>query len=303
MKVLIVGLGSIALKHIDALQSFVPEVEIFAWRQIRRGAAPEGVVEVERIEGLNVDFAIISNPTSMHLDTIIQLLPLRCPLFIEKPVADGLSQREHVLNQVAEAGLLTYVGCNLRFLPTLQFLKSELPKAGKVNEVSVYCGSYLPDWRPHLDYKTSYSARRELGGGVHLDLIHELDYCYWIMGMPHAVTRHLANKSHLDIDASDAAYYHLHYDTFSTNVALNYFRRTPKRTIELVLEENTWLVDLLAGTITDQSGSMIFESKFDIRQTYVDQMVHFLNCIQTQTPTINSLDDGFKVLQMCLAEL
>ncbi len=303
MKVLIVGLGSIATKHIKALRDIDEHVEILAWRQAKRSPAPEGVEEVQSLEGLQVDFAIVSNPTSLHLQTITQLLPLDCPLFIEKPLSHDLEGVSDIIDAIDNQQLMTYMGCNLRFLPTLQFLKEQLPQAGKINEVTVYCGSYLPDWRPHLDYKTSYSAIRELGGGVHLDLIHELDYCYWLFGMPSKVHSFASNVSHLNIEAHDGAYYHLVYKDFLVNVSLNYFRRTPKRTVELVLENDTWLVDLLNGSVTDQNGTVIFQAQFDIMQTYKDQMIHFLTCIQSGVSSMNTIDDGYKVLRMCLAEL
>ena len=96
-----------------------------------------------------------------------------------------LQGSETLVKRINQSNLLTYVACNLRFLECIQFLKERLDSQKKfVQEVNVYCGSYLPDWRPGKDYKTIYSAIKEKGGGVHLDLIHELDYIYWLFGKP-----------------------------------------------------------------------------------------------------------------------
>ena len=43
------------------------------------------------------------------------------------------------------------------------------------------CHSYLPQWRKK-NYKKSYSSNAKLGGGVSLDLSHEIDYIQWIFG-------------------------------------------------------------------------------------------------------------------------
>jgi len=127
----------------------------------------------------------------------------------------------------------------LRFLECIGFIKEKIQFLNNraLNEVNVYCGSYLPEWRPGIDYKKSYSANPELGGGVHRDLIHELDYLYWLFGQPKAVNRFLRSQSSLAISSFDYANYLLDYDGFSANVILNYFRRDAKRSMELVFSD------------------------------------------------------------------
>jgi predicted dehydrogenase len=189
MNVLIVGLGSIAQKHIAALSAAAQSFTVYALRASNPSGKVEGISNIYSLEELNnipVDFAIISNPTSEHVNTILSLLSLKCPLFIEKPLYHQLDI-EDVLNKVKHSNILTYVACNLRFLDCLKYVKDKISKTEKrINEVNVYCGSYLPEWR-NCDYRTNYSAISKLGGGVHLDLIHELDYLYWIFGMPQKV--------------------------------------------------------------------------------------------------------------------
>lgn len=76
------------------------------------------------------------------------------------------------------------MGCNLRFHDCIKKMKSLLEKEtiGKIISVKVECGAYLPDWHPYEDYSKGYAARDDLGGGVVLTCIHELDYLYWFFG-------------------------------------------------------------------------------------------------------------------------
>src|SRR5690606_19349874 len=136
----------------------------------------------------------------------------------------------------------------------------------RVNEVNVYCGSYLPDWRPGVDFRKVYSANKELGGGVHIDLIHELDYVFWLWKEPRKTRAFFSNTSSLDISAFDYANYLWTYDGFSVSIVLNYYRRDPKRTLEIVTEQATYQVDLLNNTI-EKNGEIVFSSQQRINDT------------------------------------
>lgn len=302
MKVLIVGLGSIAKRHLAALQILQPDVEVFALRSQPDASNWEGVKNVydlEAVIGQKFDFAIISNPTSEHKRTITELLRLHCPLFIEKPLHASLDVEE-VLPLVESLSIPTYIACNLRFLGCIQYLHSALLQTPqRVQEVNVYCGSYLPDWRPGQDFRQTYSAQASLGGGVHIDLIHEFDYLYWLFGMPRQTHRLLRSSSSLDISSVDYANYTLEYPGFVANVVLNYYRRDAKRTLELVLENETWLVDLRANRVTCGE-KVLYASEESIADTYLAQMKHFLAVIAGQESSLNPIQEAFDVLKICL---
>lgn len=301
MNILIVGLGSIARKHIDALKSLNMEYSLYALRsstsQLEEGI--KNIYSLKEIEGVKISFAIISNPTSNHKKTIVNLLELNCPLFIEKPLYHRLDINE-VLTDVNNKNILTYVACNLRFLDSLIFVKNKIiQNEQRLNEVNVYCGSYLPAWRK-TDYRTSYSAIPSLGGGVHIDLIHELDYLYWIFGVPNKVCSTFRNVSCLNIEAYDYANYNLIYDQFCASVILNYFRKDYKRTFELIFENETWLVDLVANTISS-NGNIIYQSNQKIMDTYTSQMGYFLELIKSNKKiSKNSINESYEVLKICL---
>lgn len=302
MRVLIIGLGSIAKKHIAALQEISPEVELFAMRSSHLASEVEGVINIfesDNVRNLGLDFIIISNPTSKHKETIESLLHLNLPLFIEKPIFDTL-EGEDLLNSIAQKKIITYVGCNLRFLECLKFAKRSIVDK-RINEVNIYCGSYLPGWRPGQNFRETYSANQEMGGGVHIDLIHEFDYAYWMFGRPKNIRHTTSSRSSLDINAIDYANYLLLFDQYNVSIVLNYFRRDAKRTLEVVCDDGTLNVDLLKNEVF-WNGSLVFKSNQLIKDTYTGQMRFFTENILTQKDSFNTVNEAFEILKICLTE-
>lgn len=301
MKILIVGIGSIAKKHIAAIRRCAPDAEIYALRSNASALPYEDVknwYDWDTALSLRYDFIIISNPTANHRETIERLKTLETPLFIEKPLFDKL-QGEELVHELVEKNIPTYIACNLRFLEVIKDLK-QLVKGKRINEVNVYCGSFLPEWRPDTDYRKCYSANPEMGGGVHIDLIHEIDYIYWLFGSPVSVSKVSANKSSLEIRACDYANYLLEYDSFFVNITLNYYRRDSKRICEIVTSDDTYTANLLDSTIVNGKGEIIKEYTQRIIDTYNDQMCNFLAMLKTGEFNFNTIKDAYNVLKICL---
>lgn len=304
MKVLIVGLGSIAKKHIDAINQLVDNCEILALRSSEKAPSIDGVYNLFTIEECKTrefDFIIISNPTSEHFDSIKTLSDFNVPLFIEKPIFSNINEEtEALVKDIVDAKIDTYIACNLRFLEALCFLKDTI-KDARINEVNVYCGSYLPDWRPNVDFRTVYSANVEMGGGVHIDLIHELDYVYWLFGEPSSTISNFSNNSSLAISANDYANYFWRYDNFNVSVVLNYYRRKAKREIEVVTVHNVYRVDLLLN-IVYKDDKVIFAHKNRIPDTYLSQMRFFIDHVLLSKGTMNDINEANQILKLCMQE-
>jgi len=304
MRVLIVGLGSIARKHIKALKNIDKSVFIYALRSHQNADKINGVTNIysyDDIDKLNLDFVILSNPTGLHFQSLNQLKELKLPLFVEKPLFDKTgNEQDELVDNIIKNNLPTYVACNLRFLDSIVKIK-EIIQSERVNEVNVYCGSYLPDWRPNVDYKTVYSANKEMGGGVLLDLIHELDYVYWLFGKPEQIKSVFRNNSSLNITAYDYANYLWEYDKFAVSIVLNYYRKDTKRSLEIVCDSGTYFIDLLRNTISFND-KVIFESSQCMIDTYYNQMNFFIHQILRKYDDFNSIDQANNILKLCLTD-
>jgi predicted dehydrogenase len=251
---------------------------------------------LNQISTLTFDFAVISNPTYLHAKSIDQLIERRIPLFIEKPIFESVDY-DLLINKIKYSKVKTYVACNLRFLESIQYMKS-IVGAHRINEVTIYCGSYLPEWRKNVDYKESYSAKTESGGGVDLDLIHEIDYAYWLFGTPEKVTKFTSSKSSLEIQSYDCAHYYFSYPNFNLSISLNYYRREPKRTLEVVCEDGTFLVDLIKNKI-DFKGEKLVSFESTIIDTYKTQLSFFIDKILKGKEIFNDAEEAYKILKIC----
>lgn len=308
MNVLITGVGSIGRKHIAAVKRVCPQARIYALRSSLHSPEVEDVTDIHSVDdltGIHIDFAIVSTPTALHAATVDKLLPLKCALLIEKPLSGNLNEAIAITRATVNAGIKTYIGCNLRYLDCLKYIKDNLNRPGhRINEINAYCGSYLPEWRPGTDFRTVYSARPELGGGVHIDLIHELDYIYWMFGKPLKVSRTIRAASSLGIEAPDYACYCLTYPEFCASVILNYYRRDTKRTLEIVWDDDTIIADLRANTVTSGlTGDTLFKSDNGIADTMADQiryMTHLAN--SPSAVSANTCADAVEVLKICLGQ-
>ena len=303
MIILIIGLGSIGKQHVDSIYALKQSATIYALRGVESSyESYKGVINVSSTGEIQtkIDFIIISNITSAHDRTIINLLEIGCPMFIEKPVLSDLGNASLISAKLKQKHILTYIACNLRFHSGLQFLKKYLDqKKPRINEVNIYCGSYLPDWRSGIDFRKSYSANFDQGGGVHLDLIHELDYCTWLFGFPEKVTSIKRDVSSLSINAVDNAKFEFSYANFTTGINLNYYRRDAKRTLEVVTSEDSILLDLRLNIIQSSlTGHIIYNEPFEMKETYRKQMRYFIDVINSKKQTINDFDYAVKVLKL-----
>jgi predicted dehydrogenase len=305
MEILIIGLGSIANKHLPAIKNVVPGAKVFALRSGNKSTDVDGVYNIYNLDEMQnkPDFAIISNPTNLHGEFIADLSKMNIPMMIEKPSLHSLEKAESILNLISINKTFTYVAYNLRFHPCIVFLKDYLKSNTiRINEATIYCGSYLPDWRPNVNYKEVYSANLNMGGGVHLDLIHELDYTTWLFGKPNKYSSIQSNSSSLAINAPDYAHYVLYYPTFSASITLNYFRRDAKRTIELVCEDSTIAIDLINNKILDSKQGILFENKdYKIIDTYVSQMSYFIDKLSKNETPMNTFEESLEVLKIALS--
>lgn len=303
MKVLIVGLGSIAQKHIHALRTLNNDVGIFALRSGHSNTDVDRVtnLSLQQLYSEQFNFAIISNPTYQHTAALSAVLQLNIPLLIEKPLFHVIGEAEQQLvEEINRKGVLNYVACNLRFHPCLQYFREEiLPALRVINEVNVYCGSYLPDWRPGRDFRDIYSANTDKGGGAHLDLIHELDYAYWIFGKPLSDCAKLFSRSHLQISAVDSARYLWEYERYCISFTLNYYRKNGKRQIEVLTDEGEYLIDLVENRILFNK-DVIVSYQPDRFYTYIKQMEYFIHHITAGTGMMNDVNEAMQVLQLCL---
>lgn len=307
MNILIIGLGSIAKKHIRVLKELIPRANIWALRSNENESNTYlDVKNLYKIQDLkfDIDFSIITNPSHLHEEYILLMADKKIPFIVEKPSVISLNNASLIEDVLNKNEVINYVACNLRFHPCISFLKEYFKiNRLKINEINIYCGSNLEEWRPGSNVKDSYSANAHMGGGVHLDLIHEIDYTLWIFGMPENFRVYKSSKSTLQINSVDYANYILEYPDFNVSIVLNYYRKTPKRNIEVLLEDDILKIDLLdCSVLSFENGVLFQQQSYDIMDTYRLQMKHFLNVMDGTETTMNDFSESLKSLRLAISD-
>ena len=305
MKVCFVGVGSIAKRHIRNLYEICEEMDIeLIVDALRRSSSDD--VEVDNISNTyhfiddlptDYDAIFITNPTEYHAKTLIDLHNCAHHFFIEKPITS--IDTADLINELSlRKESIYYVACPLRYTDVIQYLKNHII-VDEVNAVRCISSSYLPDWRPGIDYRNTYSAHRDLGGGVSIDLIHEWDYLSFLFGLPDEVKSFIGKVSKLEIDSDDYAVYMARYsDNMIAELHLDYFGRKTIRNIEIYTDEDTIVGDLIAGEVRYlKSGEIVkLQSERDIYQKR--ELRHFIGLINGNIDEYNDVYNAVKVLKL-----
>lgn len=315
MKILIVGCGSIGQRHFKNLTTF-SNADIIAYRSKKKripdiNTKPNIITYSTLSEALaqGPDAALITNPTSLHVKYAIAAAKNGCHLFIEKPISNNLNGINELMEIAHKKNILILMGCNLRFHPDLQLIKKLLneKRIGKVISARIQMGQYLPDWHPWEDYRNMYSASETLGGGIILDAIHELDYIRWFLGDVTEVFSFSDKLSNLEIDTEDVAEILLRFKSRAiAEVHLDYVQRSASRSCQIIGEKGTILWEQNEGVKLYSAERKTWDSfkppqNYDIKQTYIDEMVHFINCIEGKEDPLINIMDGIEVLKIALA--
>ena len=308
MRVLFCGLGSIGKRHLKNLIAIAREadtaVEIHALRKTDgiledeiKGFVTKQIADENKLES-DYDIAFVTNPTNLHYKTIQMLAGKTKHMFIEKPIFDHGEYKISDL-KLNENGVY-YVAGPLRYSGVIQRLKKILSEE-KIYCVRVICSSYLPDWRPNTDYRLNYSAHKDQGGGVAIDLIHEWDYISYLFGFPQTVYCMRGKHSHLEIDSEDIAVYIADYKDKLVELHLDYFGKTPRREIELFTEKGTITGDLIRNAIFFTYGKQQISFEEEKNDIYVNEMSFFTDQI-LKNQNFNNLEYCNSVLNIALGK-
>ena len=328
MKILIAGLGSIGRRHFRNLVA-LGQKDLVLYRTNRSTLPDDELagypVETNFAEALKKhqpQAVIVSNPTALHMEIAIPAARAGCAILLEKPIAESLSRVAELRQAAAESGSKILVGFQFRYHPTLNKAR-ELIKAGtlgKVLSVHAHWGEYLPNWHPWEDYRQSYAARADLGGGVIITLTHPLDYLRYLLGEVEAIWSFNGHVSSLDLSGvEDVAEIGLRFSSGAIGgVHVNYFQRPPVHRLEIIGSAGTLRWDNSDGLLThlhmpDDFGEVHAQPAsaqvtnyplpegFDRNHLFIDQTRHFLDVAAGNAEPICMLEDGIRALEMALA--
>jgi len=314
MRFLIVGCGSIGKRHLRNLHKLgyrdvlVYDSQRKVLEELEHSYSIRAHYELDSALAESPDIVIIANPTAFHIPCALASAKSGAHLFIEKPVSHSMERVSELLTAVKERDLVTMVAYSLRFYDGVIRMRDLIQK-GEIGEplyVHAEVGQYLPDWRPGSDYRKNYSANAEQGGGVILDLSHELDYILWLFGPVRYVTSVKGKVSNLEIDVEDTADILMeHSSGVISSVHLDYLQRVPVRSCKVVGSEGTMIWDNSTDSVQvfnmAHNEWQSYDYHADRNDMYVNELKHFITCVEKKSDPLITLDDGIRVLQVALA--
>lgn len=310
MKFVVIGYGSIGKAHTRNIMKLGHKVILLrhSGNDVNRTGLKEYYSYEEAIKSNHgIDGAIICSPTSRHLYDVEMLLKYNIPFLLEKPPAGDLASTLKIKEMIQSKNFCQYdIGFNLRYYSLLQFIKSFLPKVGKIYSTRVYMGYYLPNWRKDVDYRKTGSARKELGGGVHIKCAHEIDYILWFLGNPEKVFGYLNRISDLEISTEDICFAVFQYkDGTIVEVHLDYLSHKLLRGGQIIAKNGTLEWDMKNGkvlyfekdkNISEEIFSM--SPNYDFNETLIEELKNFIEIIRNKTKSKVDIHMGINVMRV-----
>lgn len=311
MRILIIGFGSIGKRHYNNLTTL-------GYRKISIFEPDEKQIKgfnFDRINKLSIkllsDFNLvfICTPNNLHIKQAIIAAKAGCNLFIEKPLSHNLQRIAELDNICQKKHLVTMVGCNLRFHPCLEFIKKYLSdnKLGKIHSIFLEFGYYLPYWRLDQDYRKNYAAKKQSGGGIILDDIHEFDLLFWFNGFNRVLDSKFIynNSGKLQIETEDNC---LASFSFANKVLglvkCDYLQKAYSRHCKIVGENGnlTWnFKENIVRFENEKSQKKLFQIKnYDFNDSYINELKYFFSCIEKKAVTFNNISMAEKTLNFCV---
>lgn len=305
-KIAMVGLGSIGKRHLKNIDKVLnARGIIYSVDLIRRKDSLETEEAYkELISNVYIDYKdvptdydviFITNPTYLHYDTIKRYSKNTRHMFIEKPVFDETTVETS--NLLLDSNGVYYVACPLRYTDVIQYVKQNV-EISKVYSTRVICSSYLPDWRPNVDYKSTYSAHANEGGGVSIDLIHEWDYLVYLFGKPENVVNFKGKVSQLEIDSDDISIYVAKYINMMVEVHLDYFGRSTIRELQLFTDEDTIVADIANSEIRYLKSNKVITFKEERNSYQVKEIENFFDIIEGKKSNENDINTALMTLKI-----
>jgi predicted dehydrogenase len=283
LRVLVLGAGSAGARHATLLAGAGAAVSVADPDAARAAVVPgcEAVAfDLGRLDGY--DGIVVASPSVFHAEQTAAALATGARVLVEKPLAASPDDAEPLA--ASGTGRLM-VGYNLRLHAPVERAVALVHEgaAGRLSALRLWFGSWLPDWRPQVDYRSSYSARAELGGGILDDASHELDLLLWLLDRRLEVIGAVVERmGPLEIDVEDTVKALLrHEDGVAVELSLDYLSRRYRRGFEAVGDQATVRLDWARAVIEieDDDGVHAEPADIPVAQSYRREAERFLSFV------------------------
>jgi len=328
MKILFIGMGSIGQRHLQNIQSlYGKEVKCFAVRStLHNNYIKDGIATVvenlanhyqigvfssldEALVGQTYDAVFITNPSSLHSNTILKCLSYQISIFVEKPLCINSKEAREIKNKLIYTDSILYVGYQTHFDPIFKKVNDLIvsKELGSVVSARFEWCTFLPDHHKYEDYRTGYAARNDLGGGVILGLSHEVDVIVNFFGMPDIIKAVESSNKKIDISADDTIMALCKYsiddkNLFSLSLVLSYSQVVETRGFRIQFENGFIDCDWNNGkvNIVDRrkvDSHKTFESNMSRNEIFIEQTKFFIEAVRCKDTSIINIENSINILK------
>jgi predicted dehydrogenase len=307
---LLIGSGNIAIRHASNIKLISKKNKIFfltqnnsrSFKDLCRRNNFYCFKDIKYLKKMFFFSIFICTSSRDHLKYFNKFYHFTNNFFIEKPISNKLSKAIKIYNSNKK---IIQIGYNLIFDAKLKYLKnyicSNKKKNGKLYRIECGVGHCLTQWRLHRDYKKTVSANKDLGGGVLLELSHEINYLIWLFGRIAKISAGIHKISKLKVNVEDYATKNLIFkNNLIGTLNIDFIRKDKTRYLNLIFEKSTISLDFVANYIKINDGNKvnIIKFKLDDNQSYIDQFKFFLDLIKKKRkdPNLNIAIDTLRVI-------
>lgn len=321
-KILVMGLGSVGKRHIENMEKLGIPCENISILRTRKGTPSFGdeflathnnahtiFTDGKEAFAQKPDIVFVTNPTAFHVPSALSAVKAGAHVFIEKPLSDDKEGVDTLVQEVERSGKVAFVAFNYRFHPFLKKIKAMLAKKELGKIVSVYAenAERISDWHSWEDYKITYGARRDLGGGSLATQSHEFDFLYWLFGKPQWIFAAGGQVTDLEMEVEDSVTALMQFQgNIIATVHLDYIQKPPKRFFEIIGTKGRLRCDFLAPRLDvfpleGQEKSISVPDDFERNKMYQDEIAHFFDCIINNKRPLIDIAQGRDVVDMIVA--
>lgn len=291
MRALVVGYGSIGKRHYEILSS-LPQIvacDVITKQNLK---TIQTYASLQECDLQQYHYIVIASKTSLHYEQLlfIEQKVQGKTILVEKPLFSNYEQLFITRNRV-------FVAYNRRFYPIMKKIK-KLCLKDTCYYAHVLTGQYLPQWREGVEYTQSYSAKKSEGGGVLLDLSHELDYLSWIFPSMQILYSYDAKVSDLEIDSDDLCVVIAKSEQTLINMSVDYISKQFEQKITIHLQSSSLYADLksmqLVQVFKDRSVKEYDFSRYE--KNYSFKKMHESLLFKNQKRCC-SYEEGLKVME------
>ncbi|MEM2916589.1 MAG: Gfo/Idh/MocA family oxidoreductase [Candidatus Woesearchaeota archaeon] len=309
MKLFIIGCGSIGARHARNARAkghelLLYDVDSLKAQALAKELSATVVNNIQNGLAARPDAAFVCTPPNLHVQQALECINEKVPVFIEKPLSHSMENVDRLIKAAEELKVPNMVACNLRFTEGLQKVREFLPLLGKLVMAKIEFGYDLKRWRPGQDYRKNYAVSHDLGGGIVLDAIHELDYAFWLFGQPQKAFSKVMRTGRLEIETEDQAEFILELEKCpAVSIHLDYLNPDYTRNCSIIGEKGTVYWDFRTGIVKARVGGKEehFQTNTDINAMYFEELDYFINALKNKERMMNPISEAAKTLQCALA--